>query len=42
MNIDQRMPRPVVHLELHTGDQEAASAFYSRREPDREGKSSGG
>ena len=30
MNIDQRMPRPVVHLELHTGDQEAASAFYAR------------
>jgi predicted enzyme related to lactoylglutathione lyase len=24
------MPRPVVHLELHTGDQEAASAFYAR------------
>ena len=30
MKIDQRMPRPVVHLELHTGDQEAASAFYAR------------
>src|SRR5215203_5443542 len=30
MNIDRRMPRPVVHLELHTGDQEAASAFYAR------------
>ncbi|HYY63536.1 MAG TPA: hypothetical protein VE688_02910 [Gaiellaceae bacterium] len=30
MNIDQRMPRPVVHLELHTGDREAASAFYAR------------
>ena len=29
MNIDQRMPRPVVHLELHTGDQEAATAFYA-------------
>ena len=23
-------PRPVVHLELHTGDQAAASAFYMR------------
>ena len=30
MKIDQRMPRTVVHLELHTGDQEAASAFYAR------------
>jgi len=30
MNIDHGMPRPVVHLELHTGDQEAASAFYAR------------
>ena len=30
MNIDQRMPRPVVHLELHTVDREAASAFYAR------------
>jgi predicted enzyme related to lactoylglutathione lyase len=30
MNIDQRMPSPVVHLELHTGDREAASAFYAR------------
>jgi uncharacterized protein len=30
MNIDQRMASPVVHLELHTGDREAASAFYAR------------
>jgi predicted enzyme related to lactoylglutathione lyase len=30
MKIDQGMPRPVVHLELHTRDQEAASAFYAR------------
>jgi predicted enzyme related to lactoylglutathione lyase len=25
-----REPRPVVHLELHTGDRAAASAFYVR------------
>jgi predicted enzyme related to lactoylglutathione lyase len=30
MKIDQGMPRPVVHLELHTRDQAAASAFYAR------------
>ena len=30
MNIDHRIPQPVVHLELHTGDREAASAFYAR------------
>src|SRR6266498_3952729 len=30
MKIDHCMPRPVVHLKLHTGDQEAASAFYGR------------
>src|SRR5947209_17479891 len=30
MNIDRRMASPVVHLELHTGDREAASAFYAR------------
>lgn len=30
MNIDQRMASPVVHLELHTGDREAANAFYAR------------
>ena len=30
MNSDHGMPRPVVHLELHTGDQAAASAFYAR------------
>jgi predicted enzyme related to lactoylglutathione lyase len=28
MNLSE--PRPVVHLELHTGDQKRASAFYSR------------
>jgi predicted enzyme related to lactoylglutathione lyase len=30
MKIDHGVPRPVVHLELHTGDQAAASAFYAR------------
>jgi hypothetical protein len=30
MNIEQRMASPVVHLELHTGDREAARAFYAR------------
>jgi predicted enzyme related to lactoylglutathione lyase len=29
MSINHRMPRPVVHLELHTGDQAGASAFYA-------------
>jgi predicted enzyme related to lactoylglutathione lyase len=26
----QSSPRPVVHLELHTGDQARASAFYAK------------
>ncbi len=26
----QSSPRPVVHLELHTGDQAGASAFYAK------------
>jgi predicted enzyme related to lactoylglutathione lyase len=30
MSFDQSMQRSVVHLELHTGDQAAASAFYAR------------
>jgi predicted enzyme related to lactoylglutathione lyase len=30
MSTNQRPPRPVVHLELHTGDQVRASAFYAR------------
>lgn len=30
MSINQSVPRPVVHLELHTGDQVRASAFYAR------------
>lgn len=29
MNANQTPPRPVVHLELHTGDQMRASAFYA-------------
>ena len=28
VNNNQRRPRPVVHLEVHTGDQVRASAFY--------------
>jgi predicted enzyme related to lactoylglutathione lyase len=28
MNTNYPRPRPVVHLELHTGDQRQASAFY--------------
>jgi uncharacterized protein len=28
MNMHLSAPRPVVHLELHTGDQARASAFY--------------
>jgi predicted enzyme related to lactoylglutathione lyase len=30
VNINSSGPRPVVHLELHTGDQARASAFYAR------------
>jgi predicted enzyme related to lactoylglutathione lyase len=30
MNTNDSGPRPVVHLELHTPDQEAASTFYAR------------
>lgn len=30
MNMNPSEPRPVVHLELHTGDQARASAFYAR------------
>src|SRR5262249_40551159 len=30
MNATHSGPRPVVHLELHTPDQAAASAFYAR------------
>jgi predicted enzyme related to lactoylglutathione lyase len=30
MSTNQTQPRPVVHLELHTGDQVRASAFYAR------------
>jgi predicted enzyme related to lactoylglutathione lyase len=30
VNINPSDPRPVVHLELHTGDQARASAFYAR------------
>ena len=30
MNMNPSDPRPVVHLELHTGDQARASAFYAR------------
>jgi predicted enzyme related to lactoylglutathione lyase len=30
MNMNSSEPRPVVHLELHTGDQTQASAFYAR------------
>jgi predicted enzyme related to lactoylglutathione lyase len=30
MNVNPSDPRPVVHLELHTGDQARASAFYAR------------
>ena len=29
MNANQKPPRPVVHLELHTPDQVRASAFYA-------------
>jgi predicted enzyme related to lactoylglutathione lyase len=29
MNMHPSSPRPVVHLELHTGDQARASAFYA-------------
>jgi predicted enzyme related to lactoylglutathione lyase len=30
MSMHLSAPRPVVHLELHTGDQARASAFYSK------------
>src|SRR5262245_42010091 len=30
MNATHSLPRPIVHLELHTPDQAAASAFYAR------------
>ena len=30
MNMHPSSPRPVVHLELHTGDQARASAFYAK------------
>src|SRR5262245_55227139 len=30
MNTNPSGPRPVVHLELHTGDQSRATAFYAR------------
>lgn len=30
MNTAQSQPRPIVHLELHTGDRAAASTFYAR------------
>ena len=30
MNINPSGPRPVAHLELHTGNQAQASAFYAR------------
>jgi predicted enzyme related to lactoylglutathione lyase len=30
METTDRRPRPLVHLELHTGDRDAASAFYAR------------
>jgi predicted enzyme related to lactoylglutathione lyase len=30
MNTNDSVPRPIVHLELHTPDQAAASAFYAR------------
>jgi predicted enzyme related to lactoylglutathione lyase len=30
MNANPSDPRPIVHLELHTGDQARASAFYAR------------
>jgi predicted enzyme related to lactoylglutathione lyase len=30
MNMKPSDPRPVVHLELHTGDQARAGAFYAR------------
>ena len=30
MNMNPSDPRPVVHLELHTGDQAGAGAFYAR------------
>ena len=38
MTMQMSRPRPVVHLELHTGDQARASAFYAdlvgwRRQP---------
>ena len=29
MTMNPSRPRPVVHLELHTGDQGRASAFYA-------------
>ena len=29
MTMQMSSPRPVVHLELHTGDQARASAFYA-------------
>ncbi len=30
MDMNSSEPRPVVHLELHTGDQAQASAFYAQ------------
>jgi predicted enzyme related to lactoylglutathione lyase len=30
MNTNETVPRPIVHLELHTSDQVGASAFYAR------------
>ena len=30
MKVNSSHPRPVVHLELHTGDRARASAFYTR------------
>jgi uncharacterized protein len=30
MSINQTLPHRVVHLELHTGDRQRASAFYAR------------
>jgi predicted enzyme related to lactoylglutathione lyase len=45
MTMDMSRPRPVVHLELHTGDQARASAFYAellgwRRQPIETGRGS--